>query len=77
MELEQAILGRRSIRVFKPDPVPPGILREILDLARWTPSFGNTQPWEFVVVGGERLEELRRKVREAAGADPEGKPDIP
>jgi len=77
MELEQAILGRRSIRAFKPEPVPPGVLREIVDLARWTPSFANTQPWEFTIAGGEPLEELRRRLRQVAAADPEGKPDIP
>lgn len=76
MELEQAILSRRSIRAFRPDPVPSRILKEILELARWTPSFGNTQPWEFTVAGGEPLEELRRRLREVAAADPEGKPDI-
>lgn len=77
MDLEKAILDRRSIRVFKPDPVPAGVLREIVDLARWTPSFANTQPWEFSIAAGQPLEELRRKLRETAAADPEGKPDIP
>lgn len=77
MELEQAILERRSIRAFKPDPVPAEVLKEILDIARWTPSFANTQPWEFTVVGGELLEELRRRLREVAASDPEGKPDVP
>lgn len=77
MELEAAIRGRRSIRAFKPDPVPAKVLRDLIDLARWTPNFAGTQPWEFTVVGGEPLEELRRKLREVAAADPEGKPDIP
>jgi len=76
MDLEDAILGRRSVRSFRPDPVPAEVLREILDLARWTPSAVNSQPWEFTIVGGAPLEELRRKLRQAAVADPDGKPEI-
>jgi len=77
MDLEQALLGRRSIRSFKPDPVPAATLTHILDRARWTPSFANTQPWEFTVASGKPLEELRRQLRKAATTDPDGKPDIP
>ena len=77
MELNETILRRRSIRAFRPDTVPAAVIREILDLARWTPSFANTQPWEFIVVGGEVLEELRRWLRQAAAADPQGKPELP
>jgi len=76
MQIEDAILGRRSIRAFRPDPVPPAVLREIVEAARWTPSAANTQPWEFTVVGGERLQTLRRRLREAAKADPVGKPEM-
>jgi nitroreductase len=77
MELSEAILGRRSIRAFRPDTIPAAVIRDILDLARWTPSFANTQPWEFTVVGGGLLRELRRRLREAAAADPQGKPELP
>jgi nitroreductase len=77
MEPSEAILGRRSIRAFRPAPVPAAVIRDILDLARWTPSFANTQPWEFTVVGGEVLGELRRRLRQAAAADPQGKPELP
>jgi len=76
MELEQAVLGRRSIRAFRPDPVPPAVLRELIDMARWTPSAVNTQPWEFTVVGGDLLEKLRSRLREAAAVDPVGKPEM-
>jgi nitroreductase len=77
MDAQEAILTRRSIRAFRPDPVPVAMLEDILDLARWTPSFANTQCWGFTVVGGEILVELRRRLREAAVADPPGKPEIP
>ena len=77
LELRQAILGRRSIRAYKPDPVPLELLRDILEAAKWAPSFANTQPWEFTVIGGEAMKELRVKLREAFEKDPKGKPDFP
>lgn len=40
----------RSVRDFRSDPIPDGPLEAILDVARWTGSGGNTQPWTFVVV---------------------------
>ena len=76
MQLEEAILGRRSIRAFRPDPAPPAVLREIVDQARWAPSAANTQPWEFTIVGGERLQTLRTRLRATAAADPVGKPEM-
>jgi nitroreductase len=77
MEAQEAVLGRRSIRAFRPDTIPAAVIREILDLARWAPSFANTQPWEFTVAGGGVLAELRRRLRAAAAADPQGKPELP
>src|SRR5262249_7558113 len=43
MEFDDVILGRRSIRGFKPDPVPPKLIKEILALAMRAPSSMNTQ----------------------------------
>ncbi len=76
MQLEDAVMGRRSIRAFRPDPVPPAVLREIVDQARWSPSAANTQPWEFTILGGEPLQVLRSRLRAAAAADPVGKPEM-
>jgi nitroreductase len=64
MDTFQAVTMRRSIRRFKPDPVPEALLREVLDAARWSPSWGNTQPWEITVVTGESLERLRKASRQ-------------
>ena len=58
MELLEAIQNRRSIRTFKPDPVPRSMLEEILQAALRAPSAINTQPWECWVVGGETLRRL-------------------
>lgn len=59
MELEEAIKGRRSVRQFKPDPVPKEILDHLLELAMWAPSGMNRQEWSFVVVQGEKIEEMK------------------
>jgi len=63
MDMETAVKGRRSIRLFKPEPIPKEILRQILEEARWSPSWGNTQPWELFVVTGEPLERFKRMNR--------------
>jgi nitroreductase len=76
MQLEEAILGRRSIRAFHPDPVPSAVLRDLVNRARWSPSAANTQPWEFTIVGGEPLQTLRSRLRTAAIADSVGKPEM-
>ena len=64
MDILQAVKTRRSIRQFKPDAVPESLIREILEAARWTPSWGNTQPWEIVVVTGEKLESFKKANRQ-------------
>ncbi|NOQ29114.1 MAG: nitroreductase family protein, partial [Methanosarcinales archaeon] len=43
MELLDAIKLRRSVRAYKPDPVPEEVLTELLDIVRWAPSATNTQ----------------------------------
>ena len=48
---------RRTIRRFKPDPVPEGCIEKIIEVARWAPSGFNTQPWEFVVVKKKEVKE--------------------
>lgn len=46
-----ALADRWSPRRFDPDhEVPPETLTRLLQAARWAPSFGNTQPWRFVVL---------------------------
>jgi len=78
MTLEEAIRGRRSIRKFRRDPIPEEVLREILDQVRWAPSWGNTQPWEFVVLTGDALEEYRTTKRhKMMVAGDAFSPDIP
>jgi len=75
MEIVEAIHHRKSIRAFKPDSVPQEILKEIMELALRAPSWANTQPWEFAVVSGRKLEEIRQAFVERAEEQPN--PDIP
>lgn len=75
MELVEAILSRKSVRAFKLDPVPRKVLEEILELAIRAPSWSNTQAWEFIIVGGRKMEKLKEALTEMAGEIP--RPDIP
>jgi nitroreductase len=50
MDLMDAIKGRRSVRKYKPDPVPEEALQRIMEAVRWAPSWANTQCWEVLVV---------------------------
>jgi nitroreductase len=50
MELEQVIRRRRSIRRFSQEPVPPGVVDHVLDLARRSPTAGFSQGVDFVVL---------------------------
>ncbi len=60
MDIIQAVSTRKSIRGFKPDPVPKETLRTILSIACRAPSGSNIQPWEFTVIAGDVLENIRR-----------------
>ena len=77
MDIIEAIKSRKSIRGFKPDPVPKEILREMIDIARRSPSAYNAQSWEITVVTGEALDNIKRGNIEMrmSGATPN--PDVP
>ena len=40
----------RAVRAFRPDPVPQEVIDDILEVARWSGSAGNSQPWEMIVI---------------------------
>jgi nitroreductase len=82
MDVIEAIRIRRSIRVFKPDPIPKKVLQELLDVSRWAPSGGNVQPWYFHVLAGKPLAKvtalLVKKATTWDGHDyANTKPDLP
>lgn len=60
METRQALLTRRSIRRYRPDPIPEQDLQEILEAGLYAPSGVNLQPWYFVAVQSqEALDEVK------------------
>ena len=59
MQYDDVVRGRRSIRGYKPDPVPKALVREVIEMAMRAPSSFNTQPWNFYVVSGEPLDRIR------------------
>ena len=60
MEIDKFIellKSRRSIRAYKPDPIPDEYIQKIIEAARWAPSGGNSQPWEFIVIKKKELKD--------------------
>ncbi|MFC1994683.1 nitroreductase [Chloroflexota bacterium] len=77
MELSQAIKSRKSIRGFKADPVPKKVLTQLLELAQRAPSGQNTQSWEFYVLGGKVLDEIKQAAMEQVSSGAQQRPDLP
>jgi len=63
LDVFEAIKGRRSVRSFTGEGVSEGEVMRLIDAARWAPSAGNIQPWEFVIV---RNAEIKRRLSAAA-----------
>ncbi len=60
----EALLKRRSIRVFKDAEVPLDMILKAVEVARYAPSAGNKQPWRFVIIrDSKRLEDLAKLLR--------------
>jgi nitroreductase len=72
MKVSEALATRKSIRAFRPEPVPLDTVKRILSLAARTPSGGNLQPWKVYVLIGEARAELVRRVAEARAQHPFG-----
>jgi nitroreductase len=77
MTIDEAIRRRRSVRGFLPDQVPEATLRDVFELAQWSPSNCNVQPWTPHVVSGAALKQLRDALVTAGMRDEPIKPDWP
>ncbi|HYA11719.1 MAG TPA: nitroreductase [Thermodesulfovibrionales bacterium] len=77
MDAIECIKTRMSIRKFKPNPVPLEILKNVINTAKWSPSYKNTQPWEVIIVSGKKKEELSKTLVELLERNTEPLPDIP
>ena len=51
------IKSRRSIRVYKTDPVPEKLVKKIIEIATWAPSGKNLQNWRFFILTGKKKED--------------------
>lgn len=70
MDVTEAIQKRRSIRKWKSSPVEKEKIEKVLEAGRLAPSWGNTQPWRFIVVRD------RAKIEEMANAAAGGQPQV-
>jgi F420 biosynthesis protein FbiB-like protein len=74
LDFFEVVHTQRSIRQFKPDPVPDEAIWQILDAAIRAPSGSNTQPWGFLVARDlAKREAIARAVRERMGDPAQGR----
>ncbi|MBV9453106.1 MAG: nitroreductase family protein [Rubrobacter sp.] len=59
--------GLRAIRQFRPETVPQEVVDDILEIARWSGSASNRQPWELVVIHSWKTLRALAKVKGYAG----------
>jgi len=71
MDVVEAIRERKSVRAFKPDPISQEMLRQMVEQALRAPSWANTQPWEFAIVSGKPLEEIKKRFLERGEQEPQ------
>ena len=60
-DIMKVILERRSIRRYQEKDIPDDIINNILEAARWAPSWANTQPWEIVIVKDKSIKKQIQK----------------
>jgi nitroreductase len=62
--IDELIRTRRTHKAFGPDPVPPAVLLELFELARWAPNHHLTDPWRFRVLGEHTKAQLKAAAEE-------------
>ncbi|MDR3687591.1 MAG: nitroreductase [Coriobacteriia bacterium] len=77
MQVSHAIRERRSARAFLAETVDTETVGQILDLAKWAPSWANSQGWSVYVLSGEPLERLKAAIAKKVAAEDPPTPDIP
>ena len=77
MDAVECIKTRRSIRQFKPEPLSKDVLLEIVNIAKWSPSYKNSQPWEAVILSGAKKEALTAVLIDLLDKEAEPCPDLP
>jgi len=77
MNTIECIKTRMSIRKFMPDPVPKDELMDIINTAKYSPSYKNTQPWEVIILSGDKKQVLSNMLVELLEKGTKPCPDIP
>ena len=77
MDMLEGIATRRSIRGFKPTPIPRETLDKLFQLASRSASYKNTQPWEIAVVCGKKRDELSKILYDLASTNAPARHDEP
>ncbi len=77
METLKCIKERMSIRKFKKEEVPTELLEKVIDAARHSPSYKNSQPWNVIVLSGQKKKELSDMLVELYESGAAPTPDLP
>jgi coenzyme F420-0:L-glutamate ligase/coenzyme F420-1:gamma-L-glutamate ligase len=64
LDFDALVRGRRSVRAFRPDPVPRALIERVLDASRWAPSPHGRMPWRFAVI---TRPEVKERLADAMG----------
>lgn len=64
LDFDALLRGRRSVRAFRPDPVPRALIERVLDASRWAPSPHGRMPWRFAVI---TRPEVKERLADAMG----------
>lgn len=75
--LDHLLTERRSVRGFRPDPVPADMLRRVFTMAQQAPSNCNVQPWVVHVVSGDAAKRVSDRLVERAASGAPPRPDLP
>jgi nitroreductase len=67
---EELAQQRFSCRGFLPEPIPRKTIEALLNSARHSPSWCNTQPWRVIVTSGAETETVRLGLSEWAVSNP-------
>jgi nitroreductase len=76
MDAIECIESRKSIRGFKSNAVDRTLLMSLIDTAKCSPSYKNSQPWEVIILSGEKKAALSKRLVQLLHDDVEAKPDL-
>ena len=77
MDAQTCIETRMSVRGFTDQPVDTALLTKVVATARWSPSYKNSQPWEVMIVSGEKKQKLSEMLLGLLEAGEQTTPDLP